>query len=97
MVIITMVVSVILGYITPFILLVVAGYLSKIYRSDEVIKWVKVAVKAAEQIYNESGQGKEKFDYVSKWISKKFKISETDLKNIIESAVYELNNLEIKE
>ena len=92
-----MVTNIILGYVVPFILLVVAGYLVKTFRSDEVIKWVKVAVKAAEQIYNGSGQGKEKFTYVSEWISKKFKISEADLKNIIESAVYELNNTETKE
>lgn len=92
-----MVVNVVLGCILPFIMIVVAGYLIKIYRNENVIKWVKIAVKAAEQIYNESGQGKEKFDYVSEWISKKFKISETDLKNLIESAVYELNSIETKE
>ena len=92
-----MVANIILGYILPLVLLIVAGYLVKVYRSEEVVKWVKVAVKAAEQIYNGSGQGKEKFAYVSEWISKKFKISEIDLKNIIESAVYELNNTETKE
>ena len=92
-----MVIDTIFGYILPFVLLIVAGYLVKVYRSDEVVKWVKVAVKAAEQIYNASGQGKEKFAYVSEWISKKFKISETDLKNIIESAVYELNSTKTKE
>lgn len=88
-----MVTNIILGYILPLILLVVVGYLVRVYRSDEVVKWVRVAVKAAEQIYIGSGQGKEKFAYVSEWISKKFKISEEDLKNIIESAVYELNNI----
>lgn len=92
-----MVANIILGYILPLVLLIVAGYLVKVYRNDEVVKWVKVAVKAAEQIYNGSGQGKEKFAYVSEWISKKFKISGIDLKNIIESAVYELNNTETKE
>ena len=92
-----MVVNVVLGYIFPLVLLVVATYLINAYRSSEVIKWVGVAVKAAEQIYKESGYGKEKFAYVSEWISKKFKISEADLKNIIESAVYELNNTETKE
>ena len=84
----------ILGAIIPLVLLVVAGYLIITYRNDTVIKWVKIAVKAAEQIYNESGKGKEKFEYVSKWISEKFKISETDLKNLIESAVFELNKEE---
>lgn len=93
---ILMVVDIILGYIAPLVLLVVAGYLLKTFRSSEVMRWVEVAVRAAEQIYNGSGQGKEKFAYVSEWISKKFKISEADLKNIIESAVYELNKTETK-
>ena len=92
-----MAVNVVLGYILPLVLLIVAGYLIKVYHSDEIVKWVKVAVKAAEQIYEGSGQGKEKFAYVSEWISKKFKISKTDLKNIIESAVYELNNTKTSE
>lgn len=84
--------NIILGAIIPLVLLIGAGYLILTYRNDTVIKWVKIAVKAAEQIYNESGKGKEKFEYVSKWISEKFKISETDLKNLIESAVFELKN-----
>lgn len=79
------------GIVIPFILLVVAFYLLKNYRDDSVVKWVKIAVSAAEQIYKESGKGKEKFAYVADWISRKFDISEADLKNIIESAVYELN------
>ena len=83
-------VNFILGGVLPIILIVAAGYLIKMYRDDNVIKWVKVAVKAAEQIYS-SGQGKEKFTYVAEWVSKKFKISEADLKNLIESAVYEIN------
>ena len=90
-----MVVNFILGYIVPFILLVAAGYLLKVYRSAEVVKWVGIAVKAAEQIFTH-GENDEKFQYVSEWISKKFNISETDLKNLIESAVYELNNTETK-
>ena len=93
-----MITNILLGGVLPLILLIVAGYLIKNFRDDNVIKWVKIAVNAAEQIYNSSGMGKEKFAYVADWISNKFKISETDLKNIIESAVYELNeqNAEIK-
>lgn len=87
-----MIVDIIFGIIVPFVLLVVAGYLLKKFHNDEVIKWVGIAVEAAEQIYRDSGMGKEKFDYVSKWISEKFKISEDDLKNLIESAVYKLNS-----
>ena len=85
-----MIVNIILGAIVPLILLIVAGYLIKTFRNNEVIKWVGIAVKAAEQIF-EHGMNTEKFTYVSEWISKKFKISEADLKNLIECAVYELN------
>lgn len=91
-----MVVNIILGYVVPLILIVVAVCLVKTFRNDEVVKWAEIAVKAAEQIYRESGLGKEKFAYVSEWLSKKFKISEEDLKNIIESAVYELNQKDVK-
>lgn len=84
-------INIILGGIVPAILLIVSGYLIKQYRDDNVIKWVKIAVRAAEQIYNEQGKGAEKLEYVKSWISEKFKISEKDLTNIIESAVYEIN------
>lgn len=82
--------SIILGVILPIMLLLCALYFVGTYRTDELIKWVGVAVEAAEQIYK-SGQGKEKFDYVFTWISKKFKIDQAELKNLIESAVYKIN------
>lgn len=85
-----MIADIILGYIVPFVLLVVAGYLIKHYHNENVIKYVKIAVRAAEQIFAH-GENAEKFEYVKEWISKKFKISEKDLKNLIESAVYEIN------
>ena len=92
-----MIADIILGYILPLVLFIIGGYLAITFRNNEIIKWAKIAVEAAEQIYKESGMGKEKFAYVSEWISRKFKISEEDLKNIIESAVYKINNPEIKE
>ena len=85
-------INVILGYVLPFVLLVVAGYLIKNFRDEKVIKYVGVAVKAAEQLFKDKGMGKEKLEYVKKWVSNKFKISEEDLTNLIESAVYELNS-----
>lgn len=91
-----MIVNLILGYAVPFILLVAAGYFIKAFHDDSVVKWIDVAVRAAEQIF-EHGMNDEKFKYVSEWISKKFKISEEDLKNLIESAVYELNNQKQKQ
>lgn len=86
-----MAVNLIMGYIIPFVILFVAGYLIRNFRDEKVVMWVDIAVEAAEQIYNGSGRGKEKFDYVAGWISDKFDISKTDLKNLIESAVYKLN------
>lgn len=84
--------NVILGYIVPFILLVGAGILIEVYRDDKVVNYIEIAVRAAEQIFKGDGRGSEKFDYVSKWISDKFKISEADLKILIENAVYKINN-----
>ena len=92
-----MIANVILGYVLPFILIVVSCYLIKNFRDERAVKWITIAVRAAEQIYKESGQGKEKFAYVVEWISNKFNISESDLKNFIESAVYELNEEKKKE
>ena len=54
-----MITNILLGYILPLILLIVAGYLIKNFRDANVIKWVGIAVNAAEQIYNSSGMGKE--------------------------------------
>ena len=59
-----MIANIIFGGIIPLILLVVAGYLLVVYRDERVIEFVRVAVTAAEQIYNGSGMGKEKFAYV---------------------------------
>lgn len=90
-----MIIDVILGVIVPFVLLVLAGYLIKTHRNDEVMKWVKIAVRAAEQIF-EHGDNAAKFDYVVSFIAEKFKISTEDLGNLIESAVYEINKEETK-
>ena len=86
-----MIINIICGVILPIILIIIAGYLAFTYRTEDVVKWVNIAVKAAEQIYNAPGQGKEKFDYVATWVSEKFNIPKEDLKNLIESAVYEIN------
>ena len=87
-----MVVNIIYGYVFPFILLVIAGYLIKTFRDEKVIKWVGIAVGAAEQMFKGDGRGKEKYAYVEKWISEKFNISPDELTNIIEGAVFELNS-----
>lgn len=53
---------------------------------------VEIAVKAAEQIYNQSGQGALKKKYVVNYLNEKgIKVSEADLNNMIEATVLELN------
>ena len=53
---------------------------------------VDIAVKAAEQIYNQNGQGDLKKKYVLQYLKDKgVKISEEDLNNMLESSVFEIN------
>ena len=58
---------------------------------NNVAKWVKIAVGAAEMIYSESGMGKEKKNYVLQFLNKKGLTVDFDvLDNLIENAVLEL-------
>lgn len=59
----------------------------------ELEQWVKFSVKAAEQIFNTPGLGKEKKDYVKNQVMKKFTISEEELDILIEAFVEELNRV----
>lgn len=76
----------------PLVCTVLTLYIIPLLKEKKLYKYVTIAVQAAEQIYSDSGMGKQKFEYVKKWITEKFRISEQDLTKIIESAVYELNN-----
>lgn len=67
---------------------------------DKVIALVKIAVSAAEQIFKESKAGKNKKEYVKKYLSKMgIELTDVQLNALIEATVYELNNAkqEIKE
>ena len=58
----------------------------------EINAWVKIAVTAAEQIYTETGKGKEKKAYVLKFLEEKnLKIDEKSVDLMIESAVKNMN------
>lgn len=53
--------------------------------------WVTIAVEAAEQIYRESGMGKEKKAFVLEFLEQKgLKIDLASIDNLIEAAVLEL-------
>lgn len=57
----------------------------------EIIKWVKIAVQAAEMIYKESGMGEAKKAYVKTFLEDKgIKYDERQIDSMIESAVFEL-------
>lgn len=59
----------------------------------EINAWVKIAVTAAEQIYNGSGRGAEKKAYVLNWLKQHgITVDEAKLDAMIESAVYELKS-----
>ena len=59
---------------------------------EEIHAWVKIAVTAAEQIFTETGKGKEKKAYVLKFLEEKnLKIDEKSFDLMIESAVKNMN------
>ena len=63
---------------------------------DNAKFWVQVAVSAAEQIYNEKGQGKIKKQYVVNFLNEKgIAITDEQLDALIEAAVYEVNKSKI--
>lgn len=83
----------IIKIIIPLLCTVLTVYIIPFLKEKRIYSSVVIAVQAAEQIYKESGMGQEKFAYVKEWVQAKFNISDEDLKNIIESAVYELNEV----
>lgn len=59
----------------------------------EIAAWVKIAVTAAEQIYNEAGKGKAKKAYVEEWLAAHGVTVDADkIDAMIEAAVFELKN-----
>ena len=58
---------------------------------EKVRAWTKVAVQAAEMIYNGAGRGEEKKAYVIQYLNDKgFKLDTATIDALIESAVLEL-------
>lgn len=61
-------------------------------QQEQIIAWVKLAVAAAEQIYTGSGRGKEKKEYVLKWLKNHgLTMDDETIDAMIEAAVHELN------
>lgn len=59
---------------------------------DTIIKWAKIAVKAAEMIFTESGMGAQKKEWVLNFLANKgFTIDFDEIEAIVESLVMDLN------
>ena len=58
----------------------------------QIVEWVGIAVRAAEQIYNESGMGEKKKQYVLDFLADKgFTLDLNSINAMIEAAVKNLN------
>lgn len=58
---------------------------------EELNAWIKIAVAAAEQLYQGSGRGEEKKQYVLEWLEDhNITVDEDRIDALIEAAVYEL-------
>lgn len=90
--ILTALIALIGAIITYYVIPVLKGKIST-QTWEEIIKWVKIAVAAAEQMKNAGLLNYEKKNYVIEFLkSKGYQINEDELNAAIEAAVYELNN-----
>lgn len=86
---------VVLSIVSVIVTGVVVPLIKKKWKQQDInnaMEMVEIAVKAAEQIYRQSGQGNLKKQYVKEFLKDhKIKISEDELNNMIEATVLELN------
>ena len=81
-----------LGALVTYILIPLIKEKTTKEQRDNIYFWVKVAVSAAEMIYDKKGQGVLKKDYVVDFLmSKGINITSEELDILIESAVKEFN------
>ena len=94
--IITAVLTLIFSLITAFLIPYIKTKVSA--EQFAAIKlWAQVAVQAAEMLYVGSGRGEEKKKYVIEFLnSKGFTLNAEEIENLIESAVLELKQSQVK-
>lgn len=85
----------IIRIIIPLLGAIITYYIVPLLKEKNIYNQVEIAVKAAEQIFG-ANTGEQKFEYVKNWIKDKFKITDEELKVIIEAAVYEMNEVKKK-
>lgn len=93
--IVLMALRVVLMAVTVFLLPKVKAWIEANTTEKErkdAIFWTQLAVKAAEEIYKERGQGKLKKEEVTKWLNKTgVKIRADQLDTLIDTIVEEFN------
>lgn len=91
---ITPIIVAFIGLLSTIITVVLVPYIRAKTTAEQRAKaeqWAKIAVQAAEMIFNEKGMGAEKFAYVEAFLeSKGIVLDKEILKVVIESAVLEL-------
>jgi len=60
---------------------------------EEIVGWCRIAVAAAEQLYQGQGRGEEKKKYVLAWLTNHgVDLNDTRIEAMVEAAVYELTS-----
>ena len=89
--IVNAVITLIAAIITTFLIPWIKGKIDAA-KLAQIVEWVGIAVRAAEQIYNESGMGEKKKQYVLDFLADKgFTLDPNSINAMIEAAVKELN------
>lgn len=88
--IVSAVITLIVALITTFLIPWLKNKLDA-DKFEKIQAWTKVAVQAAEMIYNGAGRGEEKKAYVIQYLNEKgFNLDTATIDALIESAVLEL-------
>ena len=91
---VTPILNAIIALAVTIITSVLIPYIRKRFSAEqlaEIQSWVKIAVAAAEQIYNGQGRGPEKLKYVKAWLAEHgITYNESELDAMIEAQVYAL-------
>ena len=90
--IVTLVLRLMLVLTTTFVIPVIKKKIDA-EKLAEARKWTKIAVEAAEMIYNGFEMGETKKAFVNDFLARKgFKLSTDEIDKLIEAAVLEMNN-----
>lgn len=82
----------IIGTITTYFLVPYLKQRTTAQQREDIDFWVRMAVAAAEQIFNIPKSGNEKKVFVLEYLNElNIKVTEQELDVLIEAAVYELN------